>query len=130
MKLGNLTVTCKVVGEEVQPWGKHGAMAFKYKVTVKGSTKDATYTSNAWGSQHDHERGKHDCDSIAAMVVDELLMAANDPGEFLEIVVGDGKAGNLVKRVKNAEKTIASAKKFNISELASAVEEAQEKGLM
>jgi hypothetical protein len=135
MRLGVLTVTCKVIGEEMQPWGKHGGMAFKYKVTVRHSAfKSASYTANAWGSQHDYSQGKHSCDSIGAMVVDELLSAASDPDEFMDMVVGHGEdpgAGkDIVKRVKAAEKTIKAAKQFRHEELARAVEEAQEKGLL
>jgi len=126
MKLGNLNVSCKVVGEDEQPWNPH-AVVYKYRVTV--SLGKARYSSDAWGSAHDYERGKHDCDSISVMVVDELLSANADPDEFLTMVMGEASGREALKRAKSAEKVIKAAKKFSYDELVKAINEAEENGL-
>lgn len=130
MQFGKLKVKCRVIGEETSPWsawGKNG-ICFAYKVSVSCGT--ARYSSKAWGSKNDYEQGRHDCNGIAAMAVDELLSANADPDEFVTTVMGDARGHEALKRGRTAEKTVKAAKKFNYDDLVTAVEEAREKGLL
>jgi hypothetical protein len=132
MRLGALNITCKAVGEDVPPWGHgEGRPVYKYRVRVTHSAfKTSNYSTYAWGSINDHQKGKHDCDGIGAMVVDELLSAASDPDEFVHMVMGEAKGREALKRGREGEKVVKAAKKFRYEELRQAVEEAQEKGIL
>ncbi len=64
------------------------------------------------------------------MVLDELASAANDPDDFIQMVMGDTTGREALKKGRDAEKIVKAAKKFNYDALMTAVDVVREKGLL
>ena len=126
-KFGEMSCTVENEGPRPQPWDR-GETAYQYRVTVRHG--HVRYTSPAWGSIADYRRGKKDPRSMAAMVLDELLSAACDPNEFVQMVMGEETGRKALALGKRAERTVRTAKKFPLATLEAAVEEAREEGLL
>lgn len=124
---GKVSVNCTVVGSGRAPWDDKNELRTEYEVVVVCGR--ASYRTRAWGSIHDYGRRKTDCPGISAMVVDELLSANADPDEFLDMVIGESRGRDALRRGQQAEHIIAAARKFSYDNLVEAVRIAEEKGL-
>lgn len=124
---GNLTVEVNDIGDGVAPWDEKQETRHEYDITVKGPS-GARYKSKGWGSLNDYQKGEHDHRAMAWNVLNDLYSSAADPDEWINLVIGEASGREALDKGKLAEKIIKAAKKFDLDDLQSAYEKAQEEG--
>ena len=126
-RFGQTTVTVKDDGEAAPPWSKQGERVFRYKVTV--NAYGVKWTTPAYDSIHNYQKGVREREFIAAMVVDELASAYADPDEMYNMVL-EGRTGREAYEAgKDVEKLINTAQRMG-QMILQAAEIAREKGLL